>query len=273
VRTPFGTVTLSRAPTKKGADLLVPIDVGDRILRPLLDGHAPRMPIPHLPKHPPPQVVIDPGHGGNDWGASLHVDGRTVREKEITLTLAQELALSLAKRGVTSALTRTEDLYLTLPERTRLANDAGARVFLSLHLNTEPTGKTQGFELYVLSLKETEAEARAAVASENQTIPEDSSEGVERVLAELRAESNFEASLDLAKSVAAPLRKAHKPHGTGIKTGPFYVLYGADLPSLLVEWGYLTHPLDRQKLLTPEGRASWLASFSQGLATWIKRAK
>jgi N-acetylmuramoyl-L-alanine amidase len=280
VRTPFGTVALTRAPSENRestrvdakTSVLVPIEFGDRVLRPLLTSRAPLLP-PKPDAKAKPAVIIDPGHGGNDWGASLDHDGVTVREKDLVLEIARALRDELAKSKISAALTRDADLYLTLPERTRLANASGAKAFLSLHLNSEPSAKTRGFELYVLSLKGGESDARAAVALENQIIPEDASQEVERALAELRSEANFEASLGLAKAVAAPLKKAHKAHGTGVKTGPFYVLYGAEMPALLVEWGFLTQPEERKALLDPAARDRWVRAVAQGLGLWLKTAR
>lgn len=272
VRTPFGQVSLTRAPASAPKhSLLVPTDIGDRVLRPLLTSQAPQLPTASSKLSP--QVMIDPGHGGNDWGAAIEVDGQSIREKDLTLSMARTLKRDLERWKIRAALTRDSDFSLTLPERTRLANSSGAKVFLSLHINSEPSATSRGFELYVLSLKGDGNEARVAVDSENQAIPEDASQDVERAVAELSAEANFETSLSLAKAVVGPFKVAQRPHGTGVKTGPFYVLYGADMPALLIESAYLTQADDRKDLLDPNARARWTAAIAKGVAAWINRAK
>ena len=248
------TSKLSKNPRFENLKLVVPLDFGDRALRPLLTGIKPTDPLTRPLKRT--EVVIDPGHGGNDYGAAINVDGVTLREKDLTLSLAWELKRALDRKKIPTALTREDDSFLTLPERTHFANRQGAQLFLSLHLNADPTGKSHGYEIYVLSLTQSDERARAAVAAENQMIPEDLSEGVDRALGELRAEANLERSLDWAKAAAEALHgSSFQPVAKPVKSGPFYVLYGAEMPALLVELAYLTHAQDRARLMSTPQRA------------------
>jgi N-acetylmuramoyl-L-alanine amidase len=261
----FGEVEISRPPVFEGARLYVPIDFGDRVLRPLLSGVAP-LPLPLASEVPQPvDVVIDPGHGGNDFGASFKGSkGEALYEKDVTLALALELRSELAGKGIAAALTRDRDLFLTLPERTHFTNQLKPKLFLSLHMNADPqpAGKSRGYEVYVLSLVSDDKDARRAVALENQMIPEDLSEGVEKALADLRASSNFEASLEWAKLLSKPLAKSLPAFGKPVKSGPFYVLYGTEMPALLLEAGFITNSSDASLLMDREKRQKLVAAIA-----------
>ena len=261
---------LSRAPEFVGAQLAVPLDFGDRALRPLLTGEPPLLPKTPI-RSEEIQVVIDPGHGGNDSGTSFKVGPHSYLEKDITLQAARELKRLLEEKHLSVVLTRDNDAYLSLPERTKIANAFVPKFFVSLHVNSAPNPKTGGFELYVLSLKNQDHEARSAIATENQMIPDALPEGQDRALADLRAESNFESSLALAKSVTTSLVKAASPsQKKPIRTGPFYVLYGSESPGILVELGYLNFSNDRVRMLSESARAPFLRQLAEGLANAAK---
>jgi N-acetylmuramoyl-L-alanine amidase len=269
VEGPRFAIRLSRHPEFAGARLSVPMDFGDRALRPLLTGLAPE-PVP-APTLKDVDVVIDPGHGGNDYGASIEAGRFKVHEKNLTLRLALELAQILRDKGLSVSLTRTDDVYLTLPERTRYANEVGAKLFLSIHMNADPKGKSSGFETYVLSLKQSDVRGRTAVARENMIIPEDLSESYERALSELRAEATLEKSLEWAKTLSAPLSRSLKPVGRPIKMGPFYVLYGAEMPAILLELGFLTSANDREVMMSASSRQKLLKDLGESLAEHLKQ--
>lgn len=246
------TAQLSKSPQFEGLKLFVPLDFGDRALRPLLTGIAPTNPLTRPVSHA--DVVIDPGHGGNDYGTEAQENGVSLREKDLTLSLAWDLRRALERKKVRVALTREDDSFLTLPERTHFANRQSAHVFISLHLNSGGT-KGHGYEVYVLSLTQSDERARTAVAAENQMIPEDLSEGVDRALAELRAEANLEQSLAWAKKISESLQEtSFQPTVKPVKSGPFYVLYGAEMPALLVELAYLSNKEDRARLMSKPQR-------------------
>ncbi len=269
---PFGGIELSRRPEFFGLKLGVPLDFGDRILRPLLKGERPLLPdLEGASRLRDVQVVIDPGHGGNDRGTGANIGGKTIYEKELTLAFAKELELALKKKNIRVAMTRKDDVFLTLPERTHFANLTKAKLFLSLHLNFAPTQKSSGYELYVLSLNNSDSEARAAVAVENQMIPEELPEGVERAIANLRAENHFQKSLGVAKNVSKELQTQLKPFGKPVKAGPFYVLYGADMPALLLEMGFLNNPNDQGYLLSAEKREAKLVKpLANAISAFLK---
>lgn len=266
----YGTVELSRAPIKVKEHILVPIDIADRVLTPLLTGVA-----PSLPKSTESlfqvDVVLDPGHGGNDYGAHIQVGKDWIREKDLTLTLSRELKRSLEKAGLRVMLTRDTDSYLTLHERTQIANRLGAKFFLSLHLNSDPQNKSRGYEVYILSLTPNEEKVRNYVARENQNIPMDLPSGVEKAIADLKAESNLEDSLKWAKIISTSLQKFTPPFGRPVKMGPFYVLYGANMPAALAEFGFLTNEADRIQLRSPTARAKVIKELATLLAAELKK--
>lgn len=241
-------IELSRRPEFVGAELCVPTEFGDRVLRPLLSGKAPLTPVflSDPRKLESVRVVIDPGHGGNDYGASFE----SYLEKDLVLEFAKELQTQLSNAGVNAILTRETDLFVTLSERARIANQSSAELFLSLHMNAHPNDNSlKGFEIYVLSLTTDDSQGRAAVAREQQMIPDDLPDGIERAAADLRASANFEKSLAWSDQIRKAFLKSLNPSSSrSIRMGPFYVLYAAQMPALLLEVGYITHESDRNKI-------------------------
>ena len=262
------SIDLSNAPRFEGPRLYVPIDFGDRALRPLLTGVAPSNPLVRESRRL--DVLIDPGHGGNDFGASVRANDVSLHEKDLVLDFAHELQRQLQARGVRAGLTREDDAFLTLTERTGIANETHAKLFISLHLNSEPTGHGKGVEVYVLSLGKVDAQARRTLERENVT-GADFGTDAEVALARIRAEASMESSLAWAKLVASTLgRDPARPNAPtrpkGIKSGPFYVLLGAEMPALLVELGFLSHEGDRAQLLSAPERQRVTRDLAQALA-------
>ena len=144
---------------------------------------------------------------------------------------------------------------------------------MSLHLNSDPSPKaaSEGFEIYLLSLSGDEADGRATIARENQMIPEDSVDGAGRALADLRATANLEASLGVAKVLRDALATKMKEGKKSLRMGPFYVLYGADMPAMLLELGYITSERDRVFFMNDAKRASVVESLTSALAGHLKK--
>lgn len=268
VKTNWGVILLSRRPEYIGLDLCVPMDFGDRILRPILSGFAPEK-VTSVVANQKYDIVLDPGHGGNDNGASVSA----VNEKDLTLSYALELKTLLEAKAIKVFLTRDKDIFLTLPERTHMANESQAKLFVSLHLNSDPNKKAKGYEVYLLNIGSADREARAAVAVENQHIPKELPEGLERTLSDLLAQSHFESSLAWSKKVSRSWESAGlKAYGKPVKSGLFYVLYGAKMPGLLLEFGFLSHASEREELLNPVlRRKRWLEPLANALAEGIKK--
>lgn len=255
----WGDSRLSKKPEIEKNKIFVPLDFGDRVLRPLLTGESPGVLFPsRLPFAV--DIVIDPGHGGNDFGAIVKEKNSLFLEKDIVLLIAKELKKYLELKNIKVALTRERDVYLALPERTNYANSLQPKLFLSLHLNYSENKKHRGYEIYVLSLKDQEnKEALDEIVKENMYIPDELPDNVEKTVAELRARANLEKSLSWSKKLSFELKKSLPGSSKyPVKQGPFYVLYGTLMPSLLLELAYLSHDLDRILIQNSKKRAEFL---------------
>ncbi|MBB5514763.1 N-acetylmuramoyl-L-alanine amidase [Rubricella aquisinus] len=222
-----------------------------------------------------PLVMLDPGHGGIDPGAVR--DG--ISEKDIALTFGLELRDALLATGrYRVAMTREEDIYIGLRRRVDMARAAGADVFLSLHANTVTRGEARGAAVYSLSDDASDAATAALAALENQAdlfVDVDLGAGdteVARVLLDLaRVETNARSGL-LAGAMVETLR-----HSAGvIRTHPhrsagFAVLKAPDIPSLLIELGFLSDAQDRLNMRSPIWRAKAIAGVIAGLDEWSER--
>jgi N-acetylmuramoyl-L-alanine amidase len=210
------------------------------------------------------RVVIDPGHGGEDEGAVFYDRGTKVTEKQITLALAREAATQLRARGFMVFLTRDRDRDLALPARTQLANQLGADVFLSVHLNSKPSVHSrdaEGIETYILN-NATDASSRRLAKLENSVLGMSATDAPEMtdvalILKDLRLDANLAESKRLACMVQQNLVGATSPHkDRGVKQALFHVLLGADMPSILVEAGFITNSRDRAYVLSRDGQRS-----------------
>lgn len=187
----------------------------------------------------PFRVVIDPGHGGSNTGAPSRVAG--VYEKRVTLAVARMLATELRARGVEVVLTRKRDRYLTLHERVLRANAAHADCFVSLHANASGDRARRGIETYVLARGAAEVEARRAASRVG--------DDVQALLAELGALEAQRAAARLAKAVQTRLVAATGDVDRGVRQAAFDVLAGVAAPAVLVEMGFIDHPIEGAALL------------------------
>jgi N-acetylmuramoyl-L-alanine amidase len=211
------------------------------------------------------RVVIDPGHGGEDEGAVFYDRGTKVTEKEVTLALAKEAANHLRARGFMVFLTRDRDRDIALPARTALANQLGADVFLSVHLNSKSPSHArdaEGIETYILN-NATDASSRRLAKLENSVLGQAANDAppemtdVALILKDLRLDANLAESKRLACMVQENLVGATSPQkDRGVKQALFHVLLGADMPSILVEAGFITNSRDRAYVLSRDGQRS-----------------
>lgn len=197
-------------------------------------------------------VVIDPGHGGKDPGA-IGVGG--LQEKGVTLALSKALRTALTKRGFNAVLTREDDRYLSLLERTALAEGAGGDVFLSVHANAAKRRAAEGVEIYTLDQGSERQTVRLA-ARENGVSPTEV-DPLQHLLAQLRLSEVSERSTFLAKLVHEELVRDMSSRWPSvadarIRKGPFYVLYLSDMPSMLLEADFLTHRRGAKRLRDPK---------------------
>src|SRR6476661_1995130 len=200
-------------------------------------------------------VVIDPGHGGRDPGATS-VSGQ-VEEKDLTLALARELREQLVKRGrVRVAMTRDDDRYLTLDERAAVARRLSAGLFVSLHIDSAPNPLARGASVYSLSDVASDEEAAHLAASQNRGFAADVDRGsVRNLLSDLAMRDQMDDSAGFAVRLvgksAGRFELRPEPH----RFAAFHVLKSAGTPAVLFEAGYLSNADDEVLLRTPQHRS------------------
>lgn len=212
-----------------------------------------------------PIVVIDAGHGGRDPGATS-VSGE-VREKDLTLALAQALRDELVRRGrVRVAMTRDDDHYLTLDERAAVARRLNAAMFVSIHIDSAANPLARGASVYSLSDVASDTEAATLAAREN--VGADRAQGfgsIDTILADLAMRSQMSASADLASRLvskaAGRVELRPDPH----RFAAFHVLRRADAPAVLFEAGYLSNADDELMLRNPNDRGKIVLALAQAI--------
>lgn len=197
-------------------------------------------------------VIIDPGHGGKDSGA---VGPSGLKEKNITLAIAKEMKRDLERNlDVKVLLTRKRDKYLTLTERTDIANEVRADLFISLHINASRKSRPDGVETYFLSFEATDDEARKLAALENgdgvlsRKNRNEMTSDLESILWDLTQTATHHESSILAESIQRSLGKMWRGEKRGVKQAPFRVLVGATMPAVLVEMGFISNPKEEELL-------------------------
>jgi N-acetylmuramoyl-L-alanine amidase len=226
----------------------------------------------------PFRVVIDPGHGGNDHGAVYEAPDRTVMEKDATLLLAQDVAQQLKTRGIEVTLTRDEDEDVPLGMRTGIANKIKADAFVSIHMNSTPDPAivgSGGIETYILNNTTDETSRRLAHLENTILSPEvrasNSPEEVDvaLILRDLRLDANLSESKRLACTVQSHLiAYAPETRNRGVKQALFHVLLGAEMPSILVEAGFINNAHDRAQVLNPRSRKILAAAIARSIETF-----
>lgn len=197
------------------------------------------------------RIVVDAGHGGKDPGA---IGPNGTKEKDVNLSLALELAKRLRKEfGCQVILTRDKDVYLPLEERTAIANRVGADLFISIHANASHKRSVRGVETYYLNFSNND-KAAAVAARENGTSLKQVGD-LEMILFDLMANAKINESSRLAAEIQSSLVTNLSRHFAdindhGVRQGPFYVLLGATMPSVLVETGYISNPQDEKLIRT-----------------------
>ncbi len=203
------------------------------------------------------QVIIDAGHGGKDPGAKGLYD---LEEKTVTLDIAKRLAGMLKDEGIASRMTRTEDRFLELHERTKFANENQGDLFVSIHCNSFHNPNVGGFETYFLKPAKSERAVEAATR-ENSVVKLESGSGEYQDLTEenhiLLTMATSQYMKDSEVWAANAIKHLGEKTGLevrGVDQAGFYVLMGASMPAILVECGYLSNPDDAKLLATERGR-------------------
>jgi N-acetylmuramoyl-L-alanine amidase len=193
-------------------------------------------------------IVIDPGHGGREVGA---VGTNGLMEKDLTLTIARKLAAALSSKvGARVVLTRDDDSVVSLDQRTALANQYKADLFLSVHVNAAVVKDAKGSETYFLSLEASDELARKAAESENVTSSPNPTADLNLILWDLAQNAYHEESSRFAQSIQEEMNAATAVANRGVKQAPFKVLVGATMPAALVEVGFISNPEEEARLRT-----------------------
>lgn len=225
-----------------------------RIVLDLRPGSAPRLPglVTPAPAVDPPgirTIVIDPGHGGKEVGA---VGPGGLMEKNATLTISRKLAASLERRLNTRVvLTRTGDELVSLDDRTAIANQYKADLFLSIHLNASLIQGAHGSETYFLSVEASDDLSRQAAERENASSPSSRQSGgsdLRLILWDLAQQEYLKESSRLAEIIQTEMNGATGVQSRGVKQAPFKVLVGATMPAALVELGFISNPQEEAKM-------------------------
>ncbi|MDD2780169.1 N-acetylmuramoyl-L-alanine amidase [Sulfuricurvum sp.] len=197
-------------------------------------------------------IVIDPGHGGKDSGAV----GNGFMEKEIVLNISSQLSEKLREQGYTVYMTRSNDTFIELKDRTKFANNKEADLFISVHANSipktsDPNG-AQGLETYFLSPTRSERSMRVAALENSEEMEEMGQYGKLSFLSFLNKEkiiASNKLAIDLQKGILGSLRKQFPSvHDNGVREAPFWVLVGAQMPAVLLEVGYISHPEESHRI-------------------------
>lgn len=218
-------------------------------------------------------IVIDPGHGGKDPGAT---GVRGTREKDVNLAAALELSRVLKERGDFDVhLTREEDEFLPLSERSEIANSRNADLFVSLHCNAAGNKRESGFEVYSVSETASDPAAEALAAKENAVLelegknPQD--EMAKMILLAMTKTEMINESTAFAALAARTIGKRVDIEARGAKQAGFYVLRGTHAPAILVEMAFVSHAKDEAKLTSRRFRRTMAEGIAAGIAEYAKR--
>lgn len=219
-------------------------------------------------------IVLDAGHGGIDPGA---VGRKGTKEKDINLIIAKILKKRLEDYGLKVFLTRTDDSFVALAERTNFANNKKADLFISIHCNASNNNKKAlGFETYFLSEAKTDLE-RAALARENGALKYETKDEnpvvrdeISLILADLTQNEYLKESYNLAYQIQTSAVEILKDVDRGVKQAGFYVLRGCFMPSVLIECGFLSTLSEEKKLTNSKHRENVARAIYAGIINYIK---
>jgi N-acetylmuramoyl-L-alanine amidase len=218
------------------------------------------------------RIVIDPGHGGHDTGT---IGPTGLMEKDLCLDVALRLGKIIQQRlpGADVVYTRADDTFIPLEERTNIANQAKADLFISIHANSSRDHAARGIETYYLNMKGS-AEAMEVAARENATAEQgihELQDLVKKIAQTEKIEESKEFAEDIQDSLAKRVQKSSKTvKDRGVRKAPFVVLIGADMPSILTEISFLSNPADEKLLKQPEQRQKVAEGLYQGVASYLQ---
>jgi N-acetylmuramoyl-L-alanine amidase len=216
------------------------------------------------------RIVIDAGHGGHDPGT---IGPGGVQEKDVVLDVALRVERLVRRElGAEVVMTRSTDVFIPLEERTAIANSKGADLFLSIHANSSRNPRAKGIETYFLNFA-ADSHAEAVAAREN-AISAATLKDLQNLVRAIALNSKVDESRDFAASVQEAMVENMRPHDPevqdrGVHTAPFYVLIGANMPSILAEIAFLSHPDDEKRLKKADYRERIAASLLEGVRGYL----
>ena len=217
------------------------------------------------------RIVIDPGHGGHDHG-SIGPGG--LLEKDLVLSIAQSLRKMIEEKlGAEVFLTREEDTFIPLEERTAIANQHKADLFISIHANSSHIQSISGVETYYLDFAKTDAE-REIAARENVT-SDNNVRDLENLIKKIAQADKSSESRELASILQKKLYSGARQviptsHNRGVRSAPFIVLIGANMPSVLAEVSFISNPRDERLLKKDTIRQTLVKSLFAGIDGYMK---
>lgn len=290
-----------RSSPRNGTDLRIVLDLKQQVasksflLKPnqryghrlVVDISAPDGPIaddPATPKHTVPKtaglrdvvIAIDPGHGGEDPGA---IGPNGTREKDVVLAMARRLADRINReRGMHAVLTRDGDYFLPLRRRIEIARQHQADLFISVHADAFRDRRVHGSSVYVLSRRGASSEMARLLAERENAADlvggvslDDKDDTLRAVLLDLSQTGTLEASIDVAERLIQGLSSAGRVHRQQVQSAGFMVLKAPDIPSVLVETGFISNPDDERRLRDPNHQDRLANSMLEGLRNYFAR--
>jgi N-acetylmuramoyl-L-alanine amidase len=224
-----------------------------------------------------PVIILDPGHGGIDPGTA---STSGITEKEVVLAFAKTLRQKLEAKGDYQVyLTREGDTFLALRERVEFAQGKGGNLFVSIHADSFPksTAEARGATVYTLSERASDDEAKELAAKENFSdaiagvdLPSDRDEVVANILIDLAQRETQNRSIIFAKSVVGQMGSSDL-HRKSLKSAGFRVLKSPDVPSVLLELGFLSNPEDEKELTSERWRSAMAEKVSAAIDAYFAK--
>jgi N-acetylmuramoyl-L-alanine amidase len=219
-------------------------------------------------------VAVDAGHGGKDFGAKGKPN---LYEKDLALDIARRIARNLnEKKGYKAVLTRDRDVFLDLVERTRIAKQKGADIFVSVHLNTAPRKSARGIEVWFISPAGAEATAKKILSNRESAarelgLEEPANSDIMQMLVDVNQQAMMERSFRLAEQILNSTGRPGLPPARSVKQQSFAVLKSIDMPSVLVEAGFLSNAKDAAFVAKPTGRQAVADAVAAGIVSYLRK--
>ncbi len=220
-------------------------------------------------------IVLDAGHGGKDSGALSDKKG-SLKEKDVVLSTTLKLGNELKKRGYKILYTRSSDKFINLRDRTKYANDKRADLFISIHANAAPSASkaksSEGVETFFLSPARSERSKKAA-EKENQGDFEEinyfSKQSILNFLNREKIVASNKLAIDVQKNILTQTRKKYRIVDGGVREAPFWVLVGAQMPAILIEIGYITHPSEGKRIANKSFQDTLVKGIADGVENYF----